>query len=199
MTERCGDHSMLACLECARHQRGVRHCCPRHHRGQDSSPGGSSGPQSSVAKRARSASAVGHPEVVDKRRRQQEGQRELIDLTINEPAVPAALTRVRRRASAGCEGVRDGARKRARTVQPMRNVSLPVEAQRRLEPERPPALHLGAPPWGEPAPPAPPLEPGKVGGDSPSPMMVYQSLSQGTRPKKKKKKIPRRARNTAQS
>ena len=73
MTERCGDHRMPACLECTRHQRCVRDCCLRHHRGQDLSPGGCSGPQSSVAKRARSASVKGRPELVDKRWRQQEG------------------------------------------------------------------------------------------------------------------------------
>ena len=130
--------------------------------------------QSSTAKRARSASAVGHHEVVDKKRQQQEGQRELIDLTIDEAAVSAALTRVRGRASAGCEDVRDGARKRARTVQPVQNVSLPAEAQRRPEPERAPALRLGAPPGAGPAPPVPPPEPGKGGGGCTSPMVIHQ-------------------------
>ena len=165
MTERCGDHSMPACLECARHQRGVRHCCPRHHRGQDSSPGGSSGPQSSVAKRARSASAVGHPDVVDKRRRQQEGQRELIDLTTDEPLAPAPSTRVRGRESAGSGGVRDGAHKRARTAQPVRQVGLQDGVQQRPAPGRPPAPHMGAPPEAEPAPPPPQNQGG--GGEIP--------------------------------
>ena len=167
MTERCEDHSMPACLDCARHQRGVRHCCPRHHRGQDSSPGGCSGPQISVAKRARSASAMGLPKVAEKRRRQQEGQRELIDLTIDEPPVSAPPTKVRGRASAGCGGMRDGAHKRARTAQPVRNVSLQDGVQQRPAPERPPALHLGAPPEAEPAPLPPPPRTREGGGRFP--------------------------------
>ena len=73
----------------------------------------------------------GHPEVLDKRRRQQEGQRELIDLTIDQPAVSAALTRVCGRASVGCKGVRDEARKRQvieQAVDAARAAAIPADA-----------------------------------------------------------------------